>query len=304
MNNYRPVSNLNFLSKVLERLVSSRLKAYLTREGLASNFQSAYRECHSTETALLRVHNDIIRWADQKHCTALVLLDLSAAFDTIDQDLLLHRLRTYFGIKGKALEWIASYLTERSQSVQIFSSASCSSSSTGAVTSTAVPLCYGVPQGSVLGPVLFTLYTTPLSDIIEKHELHHHLYADDTQVYIPISEGNEDQQAVKIKNCLNEIKDWMLVNKLKLNDNKTEIMLLGTNQQRANIAFDCLEIGNATISIESTKAIRNLGFYFDPDLSMKTQGTMSSSMKICLDLLVKTSRSFAAVIQALDEELR
>jgi hypothetical protein len=202
------------------------------------------------------------------------LLDLSAAFDTIDQDILLHRLQTYFGIGGNALRWIASYLTNRSQSVHIRSPARCSTSSiAGTVTSNLAPLCYGVPQGSVLGPVLFTLYTAPLSDIIGKHKLQHHLYADDTQIYIPISQGNEDQQTLMIKNCLNEIKDWMFHNKLKLNDNKTEIILLGTNQQRANINVDSLELGNATICIESTKAIRNLGFYFDPDLSMKTQVT-------------------------------
>jgi len=124
MSNYRPVSNLNFLSKVLERLVSSRLKNYLSAEGLAAKFQSAYREFHSTETALLRVHNDIIRYADQKQCSALILLDLSAAFDTIDQDLLLQRLRVYFGIGGSALKWLESYLKDRSQSVHLTSSAS------------------------------------------------------------------------------------------------------------------------------------------------------------------------------------
>ena len=99
------------------------------------------------------------------------------------------------------------------------------------------------------------------------------MYADDTQLYIPISHGEEDQQISTIQNCLHDIKDWMFNNKLKLNDDKTEIIMLGTNQLRANIKFDALDLGNATVKVESSSAIRNLGFYFDPDFSMKTHVT-------------------------------
>ncbi|GFR70782.1 reverse transcriptase [Elysia marginata] len=117
------VSNLSFISKLVEQIVASRINTYPRETGLAPILQSAYRPLHSTETALLRVHNDIIRQVDQRKAVMLVLLDLSAAFDTIDQDCLLHRLQKQFGIKGVALNWLASYMSERFQAVQINSTA-------------------------------------------------------------------------------------------------------------------------------------------------------------------------------------
>jgi uncharacterized FAD-dependent dehydrogenase len=113
---------------------------------------------------------------DNKACVMLVLLDLSAAFDTIDHDILLSRLKYNFGINNTALKWFKTYLQGRTQSVSIDSSQSSPSF-----------LHYGVPQGSILGPILFTLYTTSLAKVIEKLDIKYHLYADDTQLYIPIS---------------------------------------------------------------------------------------------------------------------
>ncbi|XP_062613811.1 uncharacterized protein LOC134275554 [Saccostrea cucullata] len=115
LKNYRPVSNLPFISKILEKVVSKRLKHHLEVNNLQEPLQSAYRACHSTETALLRVHHDIVSALDKNSCMALVMLDLSAAFDVIDHTILLRRLRFSFGISGAALEWIESYLTQRTQ---------------------------------------------------------------------------------------------------------------------------------------------------------------------------------------------
>ena len=154
-SNFRPVSNLKFLSKVIEKAAAIRLTNYLCDNDLNEGLQSAYKKHHSCETALLRVQNDILKSIDDKKCVVLLLLDLSAAFDTVDHKILLHRLRSRFGIKGKALSWLQSYLTDRSQSVQIDGS-----------TSSARPLRFGVPQGSVLGPLLYLLYTAPLGDLI------------------------------------------------------------------------------------------------------------------------------------------
>ena len=152
LKNYRPVSNISFISKILEKIVAKRLQAHIKNNHLSNPLQSAYRKHHSTESALLKVHNDIINSMDKGEVTALTLLDLSAAFDTIDHATLTD---DWYGISGQAQLWFSSYLQIRHQSVKIEDTFS-----------DKVILSYGVPQGSVLGPVLFTLYTTPLSAII------------------------------------------------------------------------------------------------------------------------------------------
>ena len=150
LKNYRPVSNLPFVSKILEKVVLEQLSNHIARNGLQVCFQSAYRQHHSTETALLRIVNDLLQVIDKGKSTILTLLDLSAAFDTLDHDILLGRLRNTFGVSDTALNWFHSYLHERKQVVSI-----------GRSQSKEQNILYGVPQGSVLGPVLFVLYTTP-----------------------------------------------------------------------------------------------------------------------------------------------
>ena len=159
LKNYRPVSNLNFLSKLLEKVVARRLRSHIGKSNLNTTFQSAYKENHSTESALLRIHNDILRSIDNNQCVLLVLLDLSAAFDTIDQTLLLERLQHNYGVADSALKWFTEYLIGRSQKVKIQDTLSSPSD-----------LKCGVPQGSVLGPILFSLYTGPLSEILGNME--------------------------------------------------------------------------------------------------------------------------------------
>ena len=141
--------------------------------------QSAYRKFPSTITALLKVKTDIIKAMDNQEIICLILLDLLAAFDTIDHTILLKRLETTFGIKDTALKWIASFLTGKTQKVAIGNLGT----DLGA-TSDPVTLTFGVPQGSVLGPILFTLYTVPLCKICRKCHIFYHLYADDTQLYL------------------------------------------------------------------------------------------------------------------------
>ena len=161
---------------------------------------------HNTETALVKIINDLLICADQKKVSILVLLDLSAAFDTIDHSILLDRLKYDFGFDGIVLKWFTSYLTNRTQSVSVNNSFSSKQL-----------LSFGVPQGSVLGPILYSLYyTTPLGSIINSFNLQYHMYADDTQIYMSVEPLKIKYSLSNVESCLNAVKDWMLTNKLKL----------------------------------------------------------------------------------------
>jgi len=168
LSNYRarPISYLSFLSKLTERVVKLRLTHHLS---FNYYFQSAYTKCHSTEPTLLSVHDHITKAMSHQKITALCLPDLSAVFDTIDHSILVHLLSSWFGLKGTVLSSIQSYLSSRNCIVNINGTSSAPS-----------PLLQGVPQGSVLGTLLFILYTTPLSSLISDSSVNHHLYADDT----------------------------------------------------------------------------------------------------------------------------
>ena len=147
--NFRPVSNLTFLSKLIDRVVALRLNEHMKINNLYEEFQSSYRKCHSTETALTAVHDDILRHIDEKQSVILLLLDLSAAFDTIDHVILLSRMQSYLGVSDTALAWFKSYLTDRKQSVLL-----------NGVRSNNIPLTCGVPQGCVRPYSLYLIHVT------------------------------------------------------------------------------------------------------------------------------------------------
>ena len=167
---------------------------------------------------------------DNQEVMCLVLLDLSAAFDMVDHKILFERLENYFGVTGAALRWIKSYLTNWSQRVIIGNT-----NPTGAK-SNSIRLEFGVPQGSALGPILFTLYTSPLGQICSNN-VHHHLYADDQQIYLSFKPGHMGVQSAqedcisRMEGCVEEIKNWMARNMLELNEEKTEFIIFGTQQQ-------------------------------------------------------------------------
>ena len=162
--------------------------------------------------ALLKVKTDLISAIENQEIACLVLLDLSTAFDTVNNGILLQQLTNLFGITGTVKAWIASYLTDWTQKVIVGSSESSS-----------VTLKCGVPQGSVLGPILFILYTTPLGQICRKHGIHYHLYADDSQLYMtfkPSKPGSKEICIQQLEGCISDIRSWMANNMLKLNDEK------------------------------------------------------------------------------------
>ena len=266
--NYRPVSGLNYISKVIERVVSRQLKSHLSANNLDNIFQSAYKSGHSTETILLKIKSDIHLNLSQNKPTVLTLLDLSAAFDTIDHELLEERLKSEFGFSGNVSKWFCSYMSDRKQSVKV-----------NASVSIAKLLNCGIPQGSVLGPLLYILYTAPLSAIISKYNnLCHHLYADDTQVYIAITPENAPAAISELQACLNDIQKWMAESKLKLNPDKTEFILFGSKSQRSELShvFPVNILGNDLSPVDK---VRNLGVIFDSGFSFSDQ--VSSIRKSC-----------------------
>ena len=158
LNSYRPVSNLPYLSKLLEKVVYSRIEKHLSLYNLLPVNQSAYRKSHSTESSLLKINNDILSAFDRGKCTLMVTLDISAAFDTVNHAALLKRYEQYFGFSDSVLHWMKSYLTGRQQAVQI-----------GQSRSEALAVDSGFPQGSNLGGLKFNMFSTPLEDIISIH---------------------------------------------------------------------------------------------------------------------------------------
>ena len=160
LKNYRPVSNLPFISKVLERVVARQLNEHMSRHNLHEPLQSAYKQFHSTETALIKVYNDIMWAMERKGVTNLLPVDLSSAFDTIDHQVLITRLQDLIGVSGTVLSWFTSYLSDRTQRVCI----------DGSFANSQI-LHYGVPQGSVLGPLMFLIYILPIGNIIRKYQM-------------------------------------------------------------------------------------------------------------------------------------
>ena len=176
LNNFRPVSNLPYVSKLSEEAAANQLIDHMTTNDLHMPLQSASKQNHSTESAVLKVKNDILLNMEAQKVTLLVLVDLSAAFDTVRHDILLNRLKSRFCVDGKALEWFTSYLADRTQRVTVNDGLS-----------SAFPLRQGVPHRSCHEPLLFMVYASKLFDIVSKHLPSVHCYADDTQLYLAFS---------------------------------------------------------------------------------------------------------------------
>ena len=254
LQNYRPVSNLSFLSKIIERTVLAQLLSLLQQNKIIPAFQSAYRQHHSTETALIKIHNDLVENTCTGAVSVLILLDLSAAFDTVDHELLLNDLYNS-GVRDSALMLLKSYLSDRFQRVLV-----------GQSVSGPAPLLYGVPQGSVLGPVLFSVYTSSLSLLLEAHGVTYHFYADDTQIYVKITNIADTKR--KIELLTSDVRTWMKTRKLKLNESKTEILIIRGNRRAVDtVALPSINIGDSHLL--PSACVRNLGVSMNSRLDFR-----------------------------------
>uniref|UniRef100_A0A8C7WVE9 Reverse transcriptase domain-containing protein n=1 Tax=Oryzias sinensis TaxID=183150 RepID=A0A8C7WVE9_9TELE len=205
-NNFRPISKLPFIAKILEKVVAEQLRSFLEHNNICDVFQSDFKKNHSTETALLKVSNDVLMAADSGQYTVLVLLDLKSAFDTVNHEIMLERLHNDYGLSGSVLSWFVSYFSGRSHKVCVDS-----------LSSEAKILSCGVPQGSVLGPIPFTLYMIPLGRLISKFSnISYHLYAYDIQLYCSFGK-NIYTNLSNLLDCLASIRVWLNHNHLLLN---------------------------------------------------------------------------------------
>ncbi|MEE4247325.1 MAG: reverse transcriptase family protein, partial [Kangiellaceae bacterium] len=257
LSNYRPISNLSFLSKTLERVVAEQLITHLDQNDLLEPCQSAYRKHHSTETALLRIHTDIRQALADNMVVLMAMLDLSAAFDTISHEILIRTLSTC-GIQGTALQWLSSYIHDQTQTVMV-----------NAAQSNPKPLTTGVPQGSVLGPLLFSVYTRSLGALLRSYNVEYHIYADDTQVYLRCAPNETNAAIQRLEECLDAVQLWMSAHRLKLNANKTEFIVF-CKKEAAKLASGCvLRVGGNIIT--PTDYVKNIGVYMDKFLSGEKQ---------------------------------
>ena len=267
LSNFRPISNLNTISKIIERTVLNRLQPHITSNSNYTTYQSAYRPYHSTETALLHILDHAFNACDSKSVTILASLDLSAAFDTISHKILIERLEHEFGVSGTALSWLSSYLLKRSQFVKL-----------GNHISSTISLQHGVPQGSVLGPLLFTTYISPISNIIQQQNMSFHHYADDTQLFHSIKPNDLNHNTSIISNCFKSILSWFLQNNLQLNPTKTELIMLGTTHQLSLLSnATSIFLNDTPISFQKT--MKTLGVILDQKLTFSSQ--ISSIIQSC-----------------------
>lgn len=262
LSNYRPISILSFVSKLLERVAAKQFVSHLESQLLFVPVQSAYRSHHSTETALLKVLNDLLTSVDRGDAAILALLDQSAAFDTVDHRILLDRLASRFGVSGSALSWFSSYISSRQQAVSVCG-----------VLSSPLPLDFGVPQGSVLGPILYILYISPLHDIAKLSGISDHYFADDVKDHVTFTPSMSFTDQILVFSFLSaaicEQMNWLTTNKLKLNGCKTDALLVSSTYCKKKIVTIPLIVDN--IPITPSPVVRYLGVLLDSHLTLDLQ---------------------------------
>ena len=251
VGNYRPVSILSIVSKILERVIYDQLEQYLVQNSLLYEYQSGFRHGFSTDTCLIHLTDYIRFQMDKGHFVGMVLLDLQKAFDTVNHSILLMKLRA-LGLTESSIRWFSSYLSDRRQLVEI----SCTLSSSANIT------C-GVPQGSILGPLLFLIYVNDMSAVVKNKLL---LYADDSAILV--SAKNKCDIENLLSQDLNIVSQWLVCNKLSLHLGKTESILFGSVQRlkkHGNLDINC----NGQ-TIESKSSVKYLGATIDQSLSFES----------------------------------
>ena len=258
-NNYRPISLLPSISKVFERVVFNQLYSYFDENGLFYRSQYGFRKGHSTQFACVEFVDKMLQELDKKKIPITIFIDLSKAFDTLNHDIMLHKL-SHYGVCGNTLQWFGSYLSNRKQYVDFESS-----------NSTSLPLSTGVPQGSILGPLLFIIYMNDLHIASDKFDPI--LFADDTTLSSHLALFNQDLSSTnEISESINlelqKVYNWLCINKLSLNIEKTKYMIFHYKQR--NLSSQSLNISIQGITIEKVADFCFLGLTLNENLNWQS----------------------------------
>ena len=282
LNNFRPVSHLQFIGKMIERVVLRRLDRHLTLNNLDVPNQYGYKKGHGTETILLRIMNDILIASDKKTATILLLLDLSSAFDTVNIEVLINILEVEIGISGTALQWFSSFLRKRTMRVKINDEFS-----------DIFVLEFGIPQGSVLGPILFNIYIRSLYRFIEKAGFNIKGFADDHQLYVSFLPSFQVHYlGDKIRNIFSLITSWMNCFFLKLNPSKSKIIVFGPKRVKQAVTVNGVFIENDSSCLRFSNVVENLGFKLDSALTFSSQINHCVSSSFTSIKLISKLKSF------------
>ncbi|CAB3980803.1 Hypothetical predicted protein [Paramuricea clavata] len=249
-NNNRPISLLPVLSKICERAAYNQFSTYLLLNDRLSSKQSGNKHLHSTETSVIQTTDMILNAIDKKQLTAIVLLDMSKAFDSIDTTTLITKLEDV-GASCQAIQWFQSYLTSRYQVVRIQTTLS-----------DPLEVKSGVHQGSILGPLLFSIYVNDLPSVPQ--QCSPYSYVDDTKLLMSFSLQHQQRAVSEINQDLLRIRNWCFDNKLLLNPGKTKAMICGSRQMRAKLPNFRLSLLGKEIIVTSAK---DLGVILDSGMT-------------------------------------
>ena len=282
IDNYRPISILSYLSKILEKLMHKRIYKFLIKNNIIYNLQFGFRQNYSTNLALVELLENIRHSLDNGEYTIGLYLDLSKAFDTVNHNILLNKL-DHYGIRGHTLAWFESYLTNRKQYVLVDNN----KSELGKITT-------GVPQGSVLGPLLFIIYMNDICNVIKNNTAKLMLFADDTNLFIsgknPIQIKNDMEAEAK------NLQEWFKANKLTLSIEKTNFSLF--HQPQKKIPKECDEIHIGDKSIKRVNSVKYLGIIIDDKLNWSAQVN-----QVC-EALMKLTSSFKIIKHYVPEKCK
>lgn len=254
-SNYRPISILPVISKIIERAVFDQIYPFLNDNSLLYKYQSGFRPNNSTLSALINITEDWLEAIDKGNYIGLVMIDLKKAFDTVNHDILIKKLR-HFNVNNKCAKWFQSYLSGRSEITIV-----------NGVKSNQENVACGIKQGSILGPLLFIMYINDLPLCINK--MNTSMYADDTALYVKSSNIADLIDIVNVE--LVNLNDWLIRNKLSLNISKTEFMIIGSRQRLGHIKNLDIPIKLNGVNIKQVNSCKHLGVIVDESLSWHDQ---------------------------------